>query len=125
LGTELTFTGTRPLTAYVRSELTIEQLAGVASATLTTRADDGIVVYVNGVEVGRTNMPSGAVGHNSYATAAPSAAAALANPVTYEVPASVLVEGTNVVAAEVHANYRSTPSVSFEMTGVLTPTLQP
>src|SRR5690606_29729591 len=69
--------------------------------------------------------PSGAVGHNTYATAAPNAAAALANPVTYEVSGALLVTGTNVVTAEVHSNYRSTPSASFEMTGLLTLGEQP
>ena len=86
---------------------------------MTTRADDGIVVYVNGVEVGRTNLPAGTIGHNTYATAAPTAAVALANPVTYVVPGSLLQTGVNVITAEVHSNYRNTPSPSFELTGRL------
>jgi hypothetical protein len=120
LGTTLTFEGTRPLTSYYRSTFQVQDASGVESLTLTTRADDGIAVYVNGVEVGRSNLPAGAIGHNTYATSAPSAAFAVANPVTYVVPGSLLQDGVNVITAEVHSNYRSTPSASFELTGTLT-----
>ena len=119
LGTTLTFQGTRPLTSYYRSTFNVQDASGVESMTVTTRADDGIVVYVNGVEVGRTNLPAGTIGHNTYATSAPNASAALANPVTYTVPGALLQTGQNVITAEVHSNYRSTPTASFELTGRL------
>ena len=119
LGTTLTFSGTKPLTSYYRSTFNVQNASGVESMTLTTRADDGIVVYVNGVEVGRSNLPAGAIGHNTYATSATTAAAALANPVTYTVSGALLQTGQNVITAEVHSNYRTTPSASFELTGVL------
>src|SRR5699024_3808471 len=92
---------------------------------LTTRADDGIVVYVNGTEVTRQNMPDGAIGHGTYATAAPTAAAALANPVHVTVPGNLVVTGENVVTAEVHLNYRSTPTVSYDLGATLVPGDQP
>ena len=50
------------------------------SAELTTRADDGVVVYVNGTEVARSNMPTGSIGHGTYATAAPTAAVCARQP---------------------------------------------
>ena len=40
-------------------------------------------------------------------------AVAAANPLVVEVPAALLVEGTNVIAVETHVNYRNTPDVTF------------
>ncbi|HLQ81633.1 MAG TPA: fibrinogen-like YCDxxxxGGGW domain-containing protein [Brachybacterium sp.] len=125
LGTELTVEGTKPLTAYFRRSFTVEDATQIAALELTTRADDGIVVYVNGTEVTRQNMPDGAIGHGTYATAAPTAAAALANPVHVTVPGNLVVTGENVVTAEVHLNYRSTPTVSYDLGATLVPGDQP
>ena len=85
---------------------------------MTTRADDGVVVYVNGVEVARKNLNAGAVTQGTYANAAVSAATAVSTPFVFDVPASAFVAGTNVIAVEVHSNYRSTPSHSFELSAV-------
>ncbi|GAB3406172.1 hypothetical protein GCM10027515_20430 [Schumannella luteola] len=116
IATTVTSTVTpKPLTAYYRKAVDIST-AGLGSVTLTTRADDGIVVYVNGTEVARKNIDAGAVTVGTYANAAPSTAAAVAAPVTVTVPASAFVNGRNVISAEVHANYRSTPNTSFELT---------
>ncbi|MEO2098387.1 MAG: fibrinogen-like YCDxxxxGGGW domain-containing protein, partial [Brachybacterium sp.] len=121
LGTTLTTDGTRPLTSYYRRDFTIEDATEVAALEITTRADDGIVLYVNGTEVNRTNMPESTITHNTYASAAPTAAAALANPVTITVPGNLLTTGDNTITAEVHSNYRSTPSASFELEATITP----
>ena len=77
--------------------------------------NDGLVLYVNGREVKRSNMPEGTVTNTTLATAAPSTSTAKANPVEVTVPAEYLREGKNVIAVSVHSNYRSTPSVSFDL----------
>ena len=112
--------GSRPLASYYRRSFDIPK-GSVPSGglTLTTRADDGVVVYVNGTEVGRANVPTGPVTSSTYATAAPSTAAAEASPVTITVPASLLVDGTNVIAAQVQSNYKSTPNTSFDLKAVV------
>ncbi len=122
LGTVLEAPAPRPLTSYYRAEFEVAEPAEVATLLLTTRADDGIVVYVNGLEVSRTHMPAGQIGHGSYATTSVRASDAVAHPVLIEVPVSLLEAGRNVVAAEVHANYRATPSVSFELSADVTGT---
>jgi len=119
LGTTLTASGTRPLASYYRKVVQVADATKVASVTLTTRADDGVVVYVNGTEVGRANVPAGPVGHTSYASSAVSASNAVANPVTIVVPGSLFVTGDNVISAQVQSNYRSTPSASFELTATI------
>ena len=60
-------------------------------------------------------MPAGTLGQNSFASAAVTHAAAAASRSTFSVPAGILVDGTNVVSASVHANYRNTPDLSFDL----------
>ncbi|PYJ06259.1 MAG: hypothetical protein DME25_07020 [Verrucomicrobia bacterium] len=61
--------------------------------------DDGVVVYLNGVEVSRTGLPAGRVIFTTPANRT-------VNDAIYEGPinlsAAALVAGTNVLAAEVH-----------------------
>ena len=106
---------TKPLSAQFRTTFTVPDPAVVKDGTVTVTADDGVVVYLNGVELGRANLPTGTLTQNSYATVAPRAAAAAAAKVTFTVPAKLLVNGTNVIAASVHANYRSTPDLSYDL----------
>ena len=72
-------------------------------------------MYVNGTEVGRSNLPAGALAAGTYASSAPSTATAVANEVTFDVPVSLLKAGSNSIAVEVHSNYRSTPSSSMDL----------
>jgi hypothetical protein len=110
----------RPITSYFRGSFTIANgTLPTSGLTLTTRADDGIAVYVNGTEVGRSNLPTGTLTASTYALSAPSTATAEANPVHLTVPSSLLVEGTNVIAVEVHSNYKTTPSSSFDLAAVV------
>ncbi|MDW4573602.1 fibrinogen-like YCDxxxxGGGW domain-containing protein [Microbacterium sp. M3] len=108
----------RPLSAQFRHEFTVTDAATVADGTVTVIANDGVIVYLNGVELGRTRMPAGAITQNTYATSVVTHAAAAASRVTYAVPAGMLVSGTNVIAASAHANYRSTPDMSFDLSFV-------
>ena len=58
-----------------------------------------MVVYLNGVEISRTRMPAGPITNTTFASAT-------VNDAVYEgpttSPASALVTGTNLLAAEVH-----------------------
>lgn len=126
LGTTLTTTlATKPLASFHRSSITIADAGSVQSVKITTRADDGIVLYVNGTEVLRRNISAGAVNVGTYANVAVSASSAVANPIEVVVPASLFRTGENVISASVHSNYRSTPSHSFELTAVATLGTQP
>jgi PKD repeat protein len=105
----------RPPAAYFVHRFEIDDASGVVSLRLDTVADDGVVVYVNGVEVGRHNMPDGTVTFQTYAPSARNITVADGDPVVFEVPASLLVDGTNVIAAETHVNYRATRDMSFRL----------
>src|SRR5688500_15666623 len=50
------------MTAYFRKKFTLPR-APESWLTLRVRRDDGVIVYLNGVEVLRNNMPPGPVNH--------------------------------------------------------------
>jgi hypothetical protein len=106
-------TSNRALSTQFRRAFSVADPADVSQVRITTRADDGVVVYVNGVEVGRANLPAGTLTGTTYATAAPRTSAAA--PLTFDVPAALLRAGTNVVAVSTHLNYRGTPDTSFDL----------
>ncbi|MHA7180690.1 fibrinogen-like YCDxxxxGGGW domain-containing protein [Arthrobacter sp. MDB2-24] len=116
--TPLSFTGTKPLTAYYRKGFQIADVTKIQDVTITTKADDGIVVYVNGVEVSRANMPAGVPNFSTYASSAPTTSSAPVVKVT--VPAAAFTNGPNVITTEVHSNYRSTPNTSMELSATAT-----
>ncbi|MGL3149310.1 fibrinogen-like YCDxxxxGGGW domain-containing protein [Microbacterium sp. A82] len=104
-----------PLSAQFRRTFEVTEAASVVDGTVTVIADDGVVVYLNGVELGRSNMPEGTLSQNSYANSAPRYSTAVANPITFAVPADVLVNGDNVIAAATHASWRATVDLSFQL----------
>ena len=71
---------------------------------LNYEVDDGFIIYVNGVEAGRFNMPNGTVTFNTY-----SSSYASDTPLTgtIDLPARLFRSGSNVVAVEVHNNSAS------------------
>ncbi|MGJ9421354.1 fibrinogen-like YCDxxxxGGGW domain-containing protein [Aeromicrobium sp. CF3.5] len=105
----------RGLASYFRRTFTVADPGDFSALTLTTRADDGVVVYVNGTEVSRVRMPTGTITANSYATSAVSTAQAVGDPVVLDLPATLLKAGTNTIAVEVHSNYRSTANTSMDL----------
>jgi hypothetical protein len=103
--------GSPLITAYFRNTFVVSNASQVASLAVRLWRDDGGVVYVNGVEVLRNNMPAGAP---NYFTLASATAADDGNvPVTATVPASMLVNGLNVVSAEIHQVNATSSDLSF------------
>lgn len=112
--TQLERRGTRPVTTYFRSRFSVQDANSLKGITLKYLADDGAVVYINGVEVHRTRMGSGAVDYNTRAESAPRYSAAVAAQSETFVPASALKTGENVIAVETHVNYLRTATVSMQ-----------
>jgi hypothetical protein len=100
------------ITTYFRNSFTVATPAAITSLALRLLRDDGAVVYLNGAEVARSNMPSGTI---SYTTLASSAVSGSAEGTYYDftVSPSLLVSGTNVLAVEVHQNNRTSSDLSF------------
>lgn len=78
--------------------------------TMDYYIDDGLVVYVNGTEAARFNMPSGTVSYNTlastYADQFPTG--------TLTLPTSLFKKGQNVIAVEVHNNALNSTDIIFD-----------
>jgi hypothetical protein len=98
-----------PTTHYFRRSFTFNGVKERTTLTLQHMVDDGAVIYLNGAEVARVNMPAGAVAHSTPA-ASDIDGAFLSNAIT--IPTAALVVGTNVLAVEVH-QHSSNPDMVF------------
>ncbi len=100
------------ITTYFRKTFTIADTGAFTSFQIGVKRDDGVVVYVNGVEVWRDNI-SGTV---SYTTLADADAADDGNDVyNATIPTSYFVNGDNVVAVEVHQFVVNSSDLSFSL----------
>lgn len=100
------------ITTYFRRSFVVSNAAGYVSLLLSVKRDDGAVVYLNGVEAARFNMASGSI---DYLTTPSNANDDGTNFWPATVPSSLLVEGTNVVAVELHQSSATSTDVSFDM----------
>ena len=76
--------------------------------------DDGAVVYLNGVEVYRSNMPTGTIGHTTRASS-PSATPRSWTWLTALLNPALLVAGDNVIAVEIHQDSPTSSDISFDL----------
>ncbi len=63
-------TNNKRTTYYLRNTFTVDDYTKYDSLVFDVLRDDGAVVYVNGTEAFRMNMPAGAVNYNTLASAA-------------------------------------------------------
>ena len=98
-------------TYYFRTSVNLS--AAPASSDVFTMdyyIDDGLVVYVNGTEAARFNMPSGTI---SYSTLASTYADQFPTG-TLTLPTSLFKKGQNVIAVEVHNNALNSSDIIFD-----------
>jgi hypothetical protein len=88
-------------TTYYRQSVVVSNVTSYTNLLLRAQRDDGLVVYLNGYEVFRQNLPTGAVDYRTFASSSVSGSDEVAWYSTYLSPLLV-GEGTNVLAAEVH-----------------------
>ena len=108
-GDEATVVNSNTYTLYVRHSFNVLNPSMYDSLNLNLTFDDGAVVYLNGVEVWRQNMPAGTPTYNTFTPAVGtengSASTAIANS---------LVTGTNVLSVEIHQASSGSSDISFD-----------
>ena len=113
----------RYLTSYFRREFTMD----FAPMTLTGRMmrTHGAILYLNGIEIARQNMPVDPVGYNTVASGVVTGASAT-NYFGFTIPSNTLVVGRNLFTAELHlANVTNTTAgFAIELSSV-NPTIPP
>lgn len=98
------------LTAYFRSILNINSLDTKDNFLITVYMDDGACVYVNGVEIGRYNLPSGPLNFNTTTNTWNNG-----DEVDFVVPKELLIEGENLIAVEVHQTSPQSGDLVFDL----------
>jgi hypothetical protein len=99
------------VTTYFRKTISVNP-AAYSSFNANVKRDDGIIVYLNGTEIYRNNMGTGAV---TYTTLAALASDDGVTPQPFTIAPSAFIFGNNVLAVEIHQNAGSSSDISFDM----------
>jgi hypothetical protein len=98
------------ITYYFRKSFTVADPSSFTSVVLDVLRDDGIVVYVNGTEAYRNNMPGGTITASTTASSRIDAG----NYLQATVNRGLLVSGNNQISAEVHQGSVDSSDVVFD-----------
>jgi methionine-rich copper-binding protein CopC len=101
------------ITTYFRKSISVANASLYSSFTLNLKRDDGAVVYINGAEVHRSNMPTGTISFNTKASAEATDNGTAIQTIT--LGAGSLITGTNVIAVEIHQVANNGPDLFFDL----------
>lgn len=103
------------ITTYFRHTFLVTDAASFLRGDLKLVRDDGAVVYLNGAEVFRSNMPEGAI---DWQTRAATAATGSQEDIDVRqgLDPGLLVDGVNVLAVEIHQRGPLSSDISFDLT---------
>src|SRR6187397_809495 len=101
------------ITTYFRKSISIADASLFNSFTLNLKRDDGVVVYINGMERFRSNMPAGTIAYNTKASSEATDNGTAIQTTTLG-PGSI-VTGTNVIAVEIHQFANGGPDLFFDL----------
>lgn len=104
----------RYITTYFRRQLTVANPASISALTLRLLRDDGAVVYLNGTEVVRSNMPAGTISSTTTASTNVDGTGE-SQWFSSSVNPSLLVAGTNTLAVEIHQQWSGSSDISFNL----------
>ncbi len=102
------------ITTYFGQSFHVPLVDRLDDLTLSMQRDDGAVVYLNGTEIWRTNMPSGAIKSDTYATATVGGADET-KQFSIQVDAAMLKHGRNILAVELHQASANSSDLSFDL----------
>jgi hypothetical protein len=118
-GDEATVVGFGPdsnnkyITTYFRKVINVADVHRVTNVELSLKYDDAGIVYINGTQVlitaglvanpAHTAIATASGGNNAFATA------------NLSLPASMLVEGPNTIAVEIHQNSITSSDISMDL----------
>ena len=102
------------ITTFFRHTFGLNDPDDIQTLTIRLKRDDGAIIYLNGNEILRSNMPPEAVSFDTYASTAVSGD----DEDTFfewSISASNIMNGENVVAVEVHQISGSSSDISFDL----------
>lgn len=105
----------RYLTYYFRKQINIPNLTALDDTlVISLLRDDGAVVYINGTEAVRSNMPAGVITYNTKALTDVTGTEESAYASFY-IPKTLLVNGLNTIAVEVHQKDSTSDDLGFDL----------
>lgn len=104
-------TDEKPITVYFRQAFEVAEALLDRPLTARLRLCAGAVVYLNGMEVFRYNLPQGEIGYDTPALV-PVTSGHEAEFITFPLSGDLLHSGTNVLAVEVHQHTDTTGPVA-------------
>jgi len=96
---------------YARKYFTYDQSINITSMILDIYYDDGFIAYLNGHEIARANMPDEIATHTTRATRSHEANKLVSFDVTKN--KNFILEGTNILAIEIHNSSISSSDLSL------------
>lgn len=103
------------ITYYFRKTFNLSNVNAYTNYIMNFKRDDGIIIYINGTEVYRENMPTGTVTYTTISSSNCSDDGGTVFNSKLSTVASKLVSGSNTIAVEIHQTGGSSSDVTFEM----------
>ncbi|MFN0126813.1 MAG: right-handed parallel beta-helix repeat-containing protein [Verrucomicrobiales bacterium] len=104
----------RYITSWFRHTFTVADSSQFDALRLELQRDDGLAVYLNGVELLRDNLPASVLTASTLASVAIGGADETAWN-AFTLPAAALVTGTNTLAIEVHQNAATSSDLGLDV----------
>lgn len=111
-------------TAYLIKDFTVNLADLSNTMEFGVRRDDGIIVYLNGEEVIRDNMPAGTVTHSTFSSTTIDGAAETAINL-FSIPKNKFVQGVNRISIELHNRSASSSDLTIDAYLKTTATVTP
>ncbi len=104
----------KPITYYFRHEFELADASSYLTLSMRLLRDDGAVVYVNGEEVARSNLPEGEIAADTLALSNIRNGSAERTYHSFTLDPAILQDGKNLVAVEVHQFAPGNADLSFD-----------
>ncbi len=104
----------KQITTYFRKSFSVGNTNEIERLKIRLKCDDGAVVYLNGTEVVRENLPTGEIGRLTKALSAIGGSAE-DDFTTYTFDKSLLQAAKNTLAVEIHQYSGTSSDISFDL----------
>ncbi|MCX6865712.1 MAG: Ig-like domain-containing protein [Verrucomicrobia bacterium] len=105
----------RYITTYFRRTFNVSGAAAIQALNMNILRDDGVIVYINGTEVARQNMPAGAFDYLTWSSDIVSGADETTYFPSSAAPMPILVDGDNTIAVELHQRDGTSSDLGLDM----------
>lgn len=113
--TTLSLQNPRLPTIYFRKSFNVTDANTFTQINLGIIRDDGAIIYLNGKEIGRTNMGGGNQQYGDFASGATANEGAIVNLGNISLAPGDLLEGTNIISVEVHQSSGTSSDTGLDL----------